>query len=790
MSGSQSPPPVPEPSTHSMTCGPRQPVGEITCFPLIILIPFLLIIGCNREPSVLAEGHYGKAQEYLRQNKTAAALIELQRAVQLSPEMGKAHQDLAKLYLQRGEQSEALQQSSMAIRLNPEDHDAYIITAELLLRKRSFSEAKETATELLDKWPQDQVAELILAESVFELNDVERAKELVEGVVHEDPKNSRARFDLAKVQLRNQQWAEAENSLRLAWDLDPRGLVAPLELSNLLERQGKGADAESVLKRTVESHAGNVVPLYVLADLYTKHRELDKAEEIFKQIQTADFANPVSRGSLGVFYAVSGRTEAAEKEFRRIVVANPEDKLNWLRLAAVEITLDRRAEARQIANDLVKKDQRDWEPLLLLGGLDVEDGDADRALHELNQAKAIQPNSAAVYLQLARADLVKGEAESARVALNDALKIAPAYLPARVILAGLELRSGETAAAIQDLNRVIQQEPDSVELGVWLSQAYAKQGEYYLAEQNLDRLLDQATPSGSRAMIFETLAWVKLRQGRFAEATQFATRSLSLGKPTRLELEVLGLSYLGRKEEAQGIEAVQTFLNKADRWPAGQDVLGEVAMRAGKLDVAEKAFQKELEIDPKASSALLGLGEVYLGRRQDDLSRQFYERFAAAEPSNAFVALRLAGLAELSKDWPRAISEYEKAVQLDPSSLVAKNNLAWIYSEHGGRINDALRLAREAQAGLPEDPHVADTLGWILVKSGSSSEAVAYLKICSSKDPSNAVYHYHLGMAYFQANELRKAQDELEAALRLQNTFDGSAEASRTLNTISAVTPN
>src|SRR5208282_2186053 len=102
----------------------------------------LFCIACHEDPHVLAEKHYAKAQEFLQEKKTDAALIELERAVQLSPEMAKAHHDLAKVYLQLGNGQDSARQFLLAIRYNPEDHEAYTTLGELLLRGSAFKNAK------------------------------------------------------------------------------------------------------------------------------------------------------------------------------------------------------------------------------------------------------------------------------------------------------------------------------------------------------------------------------------------------------------------------------------------------------------------------------------------------------------------------------------------------------------------------------------------------------------------------------------------------------------------------
>jgi len=142
-------------------------------------------------------------------------------------------------------------------------------------------------------------------------------------------------------------------------------------------------------------------------------------------------------------------------------------------------------------------------------------------------------------------------------------------------------------------------------------------------------------------------------------------------------------------------------------------------------------------------------------------------------------------IAERNQDWQRAISEYQNAINLDSANAVAKNNLAWIYAEHNGDLNVALRLAQESRRLQPSDPSIADTLGWILVRMNLGQSALPYLKESVTKNPGHAVYHYHLGMAYLKAGKKSEAKSELRAALQAGTPFDGSADAKEALASIS-----
>lgn len=64
-----------------------------------------------------------------------------------------------------------------------------------------------------------------------------------------------------------------------------------------------------------------------------------------------------------------------------------------------------------------------------------------------------------------------------------------------------------------------------------------------------------------------------------------------------------------------------------------------------------------------------------------------------------------------------AIQQYEIVLARAPKNAAALNNLAVLYQqEHDPR---AAAIAEKAYQLNPDDPLVADTLGWVLVDSGS-----------------------------------------------------------------------
>lgn len=131
----------------------------------------------------------------------------------------------------------------------------------------------------------------------------------------------------------------------------------------------------------------------------------------------------------------------------------------------------------------------------------------------------------------------------------------------------------------------------------------------------------------------------------------------------------------------------------------------------------------------------------------------------------------------------RTAAHYKQALDIDANFGPAANNLAWHYAEREGKLDVALELARRAKTALPDDPYVADTLGWVLYRRGLYAAAIGPLKESAEKLADKAEVRYHLGMAYLRNGDKDKARGELQAALKL-GPFPQTDDAQRALQEV------
>ncbi len=165
------------------------------------------------------------------------------------------------------------------------------------------------------------------------------------------------------------------------------------------------------------------------------------------------------------------------------------------------------------------------------------------------------------------------------------------------------------------------------------------------------------------------------------------------------------------------------------------------------------------------------LAEIHTARGSVEQAKADLRSEIDRNPRRVEGYLALESLYEKEGNWDEAKKLAEKAHAIDPADPHVSNNIAYLYLEHGGDVNIAVSLARDARQKAPNDPDAADTLGWAYYKLGSRKAAVTQLTESVQKDPHNPQYQYHLGMAYLADGQLGFGQTVLAAGARHQSSL-------------------
>lgn len=115
---------------------------------------------------------------------------------------------------------------------------------------------------------------------------------------------------------------------------------------------------------------------------------------------------------------------------------------------------------------------------------------------------------------------------------------------------------------------------------------------------------------------------------------------------------------------------------------------------------------------------------------EQQLAATLYGTVVDAEPRHVQARVDLGNVLRRLGRVDEATEAYREALRVEPGSVEALNNLAWLLYEGGARLEEAEALARRATAAAaePQRAAVADTLARILAARGKCEEAAGVVE--------------------------------------------------------------
>jgi tetratricopeptide (TPR) repeat protein len=588
----------------------------------------------------------------------------------------------------------------------------------------------------------------------------------------QQPDRAKAYFHAAMADIYEEQAVEsgrpeyvthAIEEYKAAINADPGSAELSNALADLYFRVGKTHDAEATARALLKDFPDNIAAHKLLGRIYL--RQLSEAQ------------NAVSSASPN-----GNALDEAIAEYEKIVTLEP----------------------------------KDVDDHMVLGQLYTVKHQSDKATEQFKMAQAIEPDSEAVVLNMARLYAENGDvAQAAKVI---------AAVPESDRTPKMEFALGaaydqlkQPKDAIAAYRRAADMDPDDPRTMGALAQAL-------LNDDQLDQALDvyndlaKADPDDSGTLIH--ISEIQRRQGKYEDA--LATIKKALKKdPDSLEAgynEGLLLDVLGRYDEAaQTYEHMVDLTSHANGAYTAEeknnrgiflDRLGGVYHEQNKVDQAIATYQKMIDLG--GDQALRGYqGEVdtYRDAKMFDKAIEVSQKAVAANPKNNDLKLMLAGeladqgkvdeglnmakgmLTNTDKDrvvwlslaqmytrlrrWKDAEDALNKAETLTSKKedriylLFLRGALA----ERQKHDEPAEKYFRQVLDLDPSNAMTLNYLGYMLADKGTRlPEALKMIRKAVEQEPMNGAYLDSLGWAYFKMGQYELAEENLRQAVERDQT--------------------
>lgn len=333
-----------------------------------------------------------------------------------------------------------------------------------------------------------------------------------------------------------------------------------------------------------------------------------------------------------------------------------------------------------------------------LAELAFRTGDLAQAGRHIDEALRLDPERSEVLAAKGRHLALQGKLTEAANTLSKAAERDPRAIRPRMDLADMLVSRSEHRQAIDLYRQVLAIDGRHAGARFALGVALRETGDRDAAVRELRAAIGLA-PEAARAHV--ELARTEFQRRRFTEALSAADAAVAV-KPTPVEAWLVhadALEATGRVDDA--LRSLASAAQAAPRAAAPHLRTGMIEHQRGRLDAAEQAYRRALDLDRRQPVALNNLAAIALARKT--------------------------GLAE-AEGWAR------EATRLNPRAAHLQHTLGEVLRAQG-KTADALAAYEAAASLLPGDARLAFHHGRALAEAGQKDRAREVVRAALEKDP-------------------------------------------------------
>jgi tetratricopeptide (TPR) repeat protein len=544
------------------------------------------------------------------------------------------------------------------------------------------------------------------------------------------PNAGDARAKLAHAYAQSGDGGKALQEYVRAADLLPDDFDVQLKAASLQLLAGQFDEAKRIAEGMLSRNATHIDAQIVLANALAGLKDLNAA---VAEIEEAIQLNPergATYGNLGAFELSRGNANAAEQAFQRAVELDPASSTARLALANffwVTSKWDAAERELQKAAELAPADPL---PQRALASFLVAVGRVAEAEQPLKKVLDLTGTPTAAF-SLAEYHIARGHEPAARAVLQPLAKNPRTAPAAATRLALLDFRTGHADAAAQQIRGVLAANPG-----------------------NLDALLLKTE--------------IELSSGNRDEALAAATQATEKHPESAAAFFALGRVQAARLQTDAAVAAYRTVLHLNPRATEAQLQIARLELVSGQVERSINMARDVVVADPKNLTARLTLVRALI--RRGDVAQAETELTALASEQRdvAAVQVQLAALARLKNNPAVSRQHFDKALELDPSSIEAlEGTIALDLAE---RRFDAVRTRVGGQlAQRPNDLAVLMLGARAYLALGDMQQGERLLRTIIDREPAYMAAYAALAQMYMRQGRTDAALEGYEEIARRQS---------------------
>jgi putative PEP-CTERM system TPR-repeat lipoprotein len=662
-------------------------------------------------------------------------------------------------------------------------------------------------------------------------NDYNAAVIQLKSALQEAPDNGEARLLLGTAMFQQRDFASAAKELRRALELGQSpDEVLPLLARALVEQGEHEALVKDFGDRRLKTAQAEAAFAVLIGRAHLHLGQSKQAEAAYRTALKAQDEYPPGRLGLAMVAAKSGDRGEAMKIADSVLAVAPKLAEAYLLKAELLAADGDHAGSRKALEKAVDVDASNLPARKALAQALIADRAFEQAAAQIDAARKLAPADLSPVFLTGLLEFDKGEFQKARDSAAQVLKYVPANGPALVLAGASDLRLKQFASAEAHVRRAVAQSPGDIGARRLLVEVYLQNGQPTRALEVLQPLLastaikdprvamlagetllvngdtkqaNQYFSSAAGSDDFKTAAQTRLGQLALArgEVDEGVKRLEAVAErdagSVQADLALIA-AHLQRNEFDKAMAAARALEKKQPNNPLSQMMLGTVSLQRKDAAAARKYFEKALQLQPTYMPAVSGLANLDLQENKPAEARSRFEAVIAKEPQNEQAHLGLAEVQARTGSKPADVAAtLQRAVAANPQAVNPRLALVNHYLSERN-IKEALRVAREANAAIPNEPRVLRALAATQEADGNVNEAIETLNKMAGLQPQSPQALLQLAALHTRKQEhdlavaaLRRAQRvapedrdvrlNLMAALARSGRFDDALKEAKAI---------
>lgn len=524
--------------------------------------------------------------------------------------------------------------------------------------------------------------------------------------------------------------AEAEAALAASFAAVPKYPNAMLTQARIKAGDGDAAGALQLIDAVVASGRMKADALVLKGDVLIRSKnDVAGALDAYGKAAAEDPTSLMAHASIINIHLVQRNVEAATKQFAALKKALPKHPMTVFLDAQLSYARDDFKRAKEIVQQLLKIAPNNPKLLQFAGAIEIQLGGLLQAEAHLNKAVRLLPNLPVARRLLATTYVRLGQVEKAIVAITPALEMPDPEPETLAAAAEAFLLNGDAKRAEALYAQAAQSNPNNPHIRTALALARLAKG-------------------NSEGAFVELAAIAAKDQGDVADLALISAR-------------------LRRGELDDALRAIEALERKQPTRPLAPFLKGRVLVAKRDLVGARASFEKALKVDRKYFPAEASLATIDVDEGHPERALQRFEAVAKEDPRHmqarlAIIELRTkagADPAEIEKLLVEAVKS--ATLEVAPRVMLIEHHLT------AKDYKQALTIAQESAAVLPNKVEILDALGRAQAASGDTQQAISTFNKINALQPKLIQPLLRLADVYIGRTDIAAATLALKRALEI-----------------------